>query len=259
MATADALANMLLDARAVFETTVRRLVANRENVHKAKPIFTFLHEYESRYGDLVQVINLETRMRELYPEDPALNQFANRYSAPSFDPLAVRPILSPSQTKPKTSEPGVSAEPHGSPTPKYLDPSTSSPKRPFPLDDFDDDSNRPRKFVRAASPLKGAAGRRFDQQKRGQQLNGHTTSQYKPQGSPAPLPRDVVHLLSVIPPASSYNISRLSPEKMIDLLRRIDIPASTSQIPLPQNVRGLGTTQNPYAGKRLPKDPQTLT
>ncbi|EGE01527.1 mRNA 3'-end-processing protein rna14 [Trichophyton equinum CBS 127.97] len=46
--------NDITNARAVFETTVRRLASNPKNVAKAKPIFAFLHEYESRYGDLVQ-------------------------------------------------------------------------------------------------------------------------------------------------------------------------------------------------------------
>ena len=242
----------LLDARAVFETTVRRLAANPENVHKAKPIFAFLHEYESRYGDLVQVINLENRMRELYPEDPSLDQFAHRYSTPAFDPMSVRPILSPSQTRPKALHAGLLAESRSSPNDAPL----SSPKRPDPADD-DYDSDRPRKFVRAESPLKATQGRRLDQPKRVQQLNGQNTS-YKPQGSPAPLPRDVVHLLSIIPPASAYNISRLSPEKMVDLLRHVEIPASTSQIPLSANARGLGAAQssgmNPYAGKQAPTD-----
>lgn len=239
------------DARAVFETTVRRLAANPENVHKAKPIFSFLHGYESRYGDLVQVVNLENRMRELYPEDPTLDQFAHRYSTPTFDPMTVRPILSPSQTKPKTLHPAVAPEARGSPLPQHKDAFSSSPKRPYPTDDFDYDSDRPRKFVRAESPLK--PGQRLNQQKRGQQLNGQGSGHYKPQGSPAPLPRDVVHLLSIIPSASAYNISRLSPEKMVDLLRRVDIPASTAQIPLPPNARGLGAGQmsgmNPYASK----------
>lgn len=245
-------ANAFEDARAVFETTVRRLAANPENVHKAKPIFAFLHEYEARYGDLVQVINLESRMRELYPEDPTLDQFAHRYKTPTFDPMAVRPILSPSQTRPKTFQPGPGTEMGNAASPRHHDAVFSSPKRPFPADDFDYDSDRPRKFFRAESPLKAAQGRRLDQQKRGQQLNGQT-GHYKPQGSPAPLPRDVVHLLSIIPPASAYHISRLSPEKMVDLLRHVEIPASTAQIPLPANVRGLGAAQtsgmNPYAGK----------
>lgn len=237
-----------IDARVVFETTVRKLASSPENVHKAKPIFTFLHEYESRYGDLVQVINLETRMRELYPDDPTLDQFSHRYSVPTFDPISVRLILSPSQTRPKALQtvpvPGQLNSPR--------DMSLNSPKRAYP-DDRDYDSDRPRKFARAESPLKTGQSRRLDQQNRAQQqLNGQASSSYKPQGSATPLPRDVVHLLSIIPAASSYNISRLSPEKMVDLLRRVEVPASTAQIPLPANARGLGATQggtNPYIGE----------
>ncbi|KAJ6033543.1 uncharacterized protein N7446_008168 [Penicillium canescens] len=235
--------NDVTNARAVFETTVRKLTSVPENVYKAKPIFSFLHGYESRYGDLTQVVNLEKRMRELYPEDPALEQFAHRYSIPSFDPTAVRLILSPSQTRPRTTVPGGTSEFHESPMPRYLEPSLNSPKRPYPVDDFDDDSNRPRKFIRAESPMRTVQARRLDQSKRVQQLNGQNTS-YKAQGSPAPLPREVVNLLSIMPPASSYNISRLSADKMIDLLRRIDLPSNVAQLQIPQNPRGSGQTPN---------------
>lgn len=234
------------DARAVFEMTVRKLASNPDNVHKTKPIFAFLHEYESRYGDLIQVINLENRMRELFPEDPTLEQFAHRYSTPSFNPTAVRPIISPSQARPKaaypTQEPPASR--HGTPT-KFSDAApTNSPKRP--LEDYDDDVSRPRKFVRAESPLKAVQGRRLDQQKR-PQINGGSQlgSHIRPQGSPAPLPRDVVHLLSIIPPASTYNAGHFSPEKLVDLIRRIDMPSSIAQVPLPQSARGLGGGQTP--------------
>ncbi|KAJ5287991.1 RNA-processing protein HAT helix [Penicillium angulare] len=236
--------NDIINARAVFETTVRRLTSNPENAHKAKPIFAFFHEYESRYGDLGQINHLETRMRELFPEESALYQFSHRYAVPSFDPTAVQLILSSTQIKPKSAQPDMLPESRLD----LQDTSLSSPKRPYPVDD-DYDSDRPRKFVRAESPLKAVQGRRPDQQKRVQQLNGQMTSSYKPQGSPAPLPRDVVHLLSIMPSASAYNIARLSPEKMVDLLRRTDIPGSTSQIPLPAHARGLGGAQNSYTGK----------
>ncbi|KXG48849.1 RNA-processing protein, HAT helix [Penicillium griseofulvum] len=245
--------NDTINARAVFETTVRKLTSNPENVQKAKPIFSFLHEYESRYGDLTQVINLENRMRELYPADPTLDQFANRYSDSTFDPTSVRLILSPSQTRPKTTMPGISTETHGSPMARYMDTSLNSPKRSYPTDDYDEDSGRPRKFVRAESPMKSVQARRLDQPKRVQQLNGQSTS-YRPQGSPAPLPREVVNLLSILPSAAAYNITRLSPEKTIDLLRHIDIPSDISQIQIPQAVHGSGGGQtpgmNPYSGYR---------
>jgi cleavage stimulation factor subunit 3 len=225
--------------------TVRKLAANPENIPKAKPIFAFLHEYESRYGDLVQVINLEARMRELFPDDPTLSQFAHRYSTSAFDPTAVRPIISPSQTRPKplaTVEQIQSA--NDTPASRYLDaPSMNSPKRPFPLDEFDDEPNRPRKFIRAESPLKTSTVRRVDQQKRTQQVNGAgpTGAQLRPQPAAVPLPRDIVYLLSIIPPASAYNAGRFSPEKLVDLIRRIDMPSSVSQLRQPlQPMQGLG-------------------
>lgn len=232
--------------------TVRKLASNPENVHKTKPIFAFLHEYESRYGDLIQVINLETRMRELFPDDPTLDQFAHRFAAPNFDPTTFRPIISPSQTRPKTAYPaGQAPSRHGTPT-RYPDsPVTNSPKRP--LDDYDDDIARPRKFVRGESPLKTTQRRQVDQQKRAQQTLQvpSSSSQYRSQGSPAPLPRDIVYLLSVIPAASTYTAGRFSADKMVDLIRRLDMPASISQIPLPQSARGLGTGQTTIGGQQF--------
>lgn len=233
--------------------TVRKLASNPANVHKAKPIFSFLHEYESRYGDLTQVINLESRMRELYPDDPSLEQFANRYSTSTFNPTTIRPIISPSQTRPKAAYPREQPEPrHGTPTRHPETSATDSPKRPF--DDLDED--RPRKFMRGESPLKSLAGRRADQQKRQQPVNGagQAGGQHQPQGSPAPLPRDIVFLLSIIPPASAYTAGRFSPEKLADLLRRIEMPSTISQIPLPPSARGLGGGQGqampPFSGKQ---------
>ncbi|GKZ73449.1 mRNA 3'-end-processing protein rna14 [Aspergillus niger] len=236
--------NDVINARAVFEMTVRKLASNPENVQKTKPIFAFLHEYESRYGDLVQVINLENRMRELFPEDPTLEQFAHRYSTPGFDPTAVRPIISPSQTRPKMAYPAEQAmSRHATPTARYQDASaTDSPKRQ--LDDFDDDMARPRKFVRAESPLKTTQRRQLDQKRTQQTMGGPSGSQFRSQGSPAPLPRDIVYLLSIIPSASAYNAGKFSPERMVDLIRRIDMPSSISQIPLP---RGLGAGQTPQS------------
>lgn len=212
--------------------TVRKLASNRDNVHRAKPIFAFLHEYESRYGDLVQVISLENRMRELFPENPSLEQFSHRFSAPNFDPTTERPILSASQTRTRTTFPTEASGPrHESPSAKYQDTSSAnSPKRG--PEEFDDDAGRPRKFVRAESPLKTVQSRRLEQQKRSQQVNGggQSGAQFKVQASPIPIPRDIVNLLSIIPPASTYNAGRFSPEKLVELLRGIDIPSSIGGI-----------------------------
>ncbi|EEH04738.1 mRNA 3'-end-processing protein rna14 [Histoplasma capsulatum G186AR] len=255
--------NDITNARAVFETSVRRLVANPANTSKAKPIFSFMHEHESRYGDMVQILNLEARMRELFPEDPALKQFPHRFSTPTFDPTGFQPILSPSQTKPKLSSITPTEEEmqsrQDSPSARYLGapgaaagpgpPSTTthSPKRPYVLDELDEDSsNRPRKFVRAESPLKGAAGRRLNQQKQQiqqQVVNGSGGGGGGGMGGayggggqgnkppiPVPLPREIMFLLSIIPGASTYDATRFSPEKMVMLLRHLEVPSSVSQL-----------------------------
>ncbi|KAK2754062.1 Cleavage stimulation factor subunit 3 [Arachnomyces sp. PD_36] len=249
--------NDVTNARAVFETTVRRLASTPENLPKAKPIFAFLHEYESRYGDLVQVINLEKRMRELYPEDPSLKQFAHRHSTSAFDPTAVHLIISPSQTKPKEQQAEDERPSRNSPSPRYLDAAASSPKRPLPADDFDDDYNRPRKHIRAESPLKGAAGRRLDQQKRTQQVNGGGPSgpsgHFKPQAPPVPppLPRDVMFLLSIIPNVKYYDAPTFSAEKVVNLLRRVDIPSGTGQSRQPQQMPQMGGGRPQFSASDL--------
>ncbi|KAF2815523.1 uncharacterized protein BDZ99DRAFT_550397 [Mytilinidion resinicola] len=98
--------NDITNARAVFETTVSKLTQKPETVPRAKPIFSFFHEYESQYGELSQITKLEKRMGDLFPEDPQLARFSHRYSSPTFDPTIVRPIISPAtQSKPKGMPP----------------------------------------------------------------------------------------------------------------------------------------------------------
>ena len=178
-------------------------------------------------------------MAELFPEDPKLSHFSGRFSTDGFDPIAARLIVSPaSQLRPKfpvaasiEQPPTLSAQnsprPQGlraqnSPRPNTL-PGTNSPKRPFPADDFDD-LNPPRKihrteqqeYQRGASPLKGAAGRRLDQQRRHGGVS-HIASA-------APIPRDVTFLLGLIPPAHTYNSHRFNTRSLVQLLQDTVIP-----------------------------------
>ena len=204
-------------------------------VSKAKPLYAFFHKYESEYGELSQIAKLEKRMAEVYPEDPRLATFAARYSAEGFDPTAVRIIVSPSkQMRPKSTGPLImqsieqptsiqnSPRPHfvqeASPRPQYLQ-ATNSPKRPFQIEDSDD-LNRPRKLARGESPLKGAAGRRLDQQKRLQQ----GTPTWQSNAPPFVVPRDITFLLSIIPRADLYTSTKFSPEALVRLLRETIVP-----------------------------------
>jgi cleavage stimulation factor subunit 3 len=223
------------NARVAFETAVSRLTQKPELVSKAKPLYAYFHKYEAQYGELSQIRKLEQRMAELFPEDPKLLRFAARYSGDGFDPMAVRPIVSPAtQMRPKAiiqsieqpasiqNSPRPQYRQEVSPRPQYLQ-TTNSPKRPFVGDDSEKDLNRPRKLARGESPLKGAAGRRLDQQKRLQQTQGTPTWQ---SNGPAPfvIPRDITFLLSIIPRADLYTATKFNAEAMVRLLSQTPVP-----------------------------------
>ncbi|TAQ85540.1 hypothetical protein B7494_g6137 [Chlorociboria aeruginascens] len=226
------------NARVAFETAVSRLTQKSELVAKAKPLYAYFHKYESKYGELSQIKKLEQRMTELYPEDPKLLRFSSRFSGEGFDPTAVRPILSPAtQMRPKTIMQSIeqplsvqdSPHPHyvqeiaaNSPRTQYIQ-ATNSPKRPFQADEFENDLNRPRKLARGESPLKGAAGRRLDQQKRLQQTQGTPTWQ---SNGPTPfvVPRDITFLLSIIPRADLYAATKFNAAAMVRLLGQTAVP-----------------------------------
>jgi hypothetical protein len=172
-------------------------------------------------------------MRDLFPEDPLLRLFSQRFANQGFDPTAVRPIISPStQARPKVSPNGHTPTIEHRPPPSLFQ-NTNSPKRPLPLEDSDTDGARPRKLIRGASPLKGAAGRRLDQQKRNQQpLQAAQFDSYPPPqtSQPPTLPRDVLFLLSVIPKAETYHATKFKPAELVRLLRETNIPSAASQL-----------------------------
>lgn len=197
-------------------------------------------------------------MSDLFPEDPKLARFAARYSADGFDPTAVRPIISPAtQMRPKAimqsieqpqsvensprpqlrqeNSPRPVYRQEASPRPNYLQ--NNSPKRPFG-EDSDAESNRPRKLARGESPLKGAAGRRLDQQRKLQ--NNQGTPTWQTQAVPFVIPRDITFLLSIIPRPELYNAKRFIPEAMVNLMSKTPIPdygswkAAKDQQPPPQ-------------------------
>lgn len=209
----------LTNARAVFASTVSRFlgVGTPASTAKTKPLFAFFHDYESKYGELSQVVNIEKRMRELFPEDPALKQFSTRYSTAFFDPIAVNPVISNTQIQPKTFlQPSIEiSDPINSPLQKVRETSIiNSPKRP--LEDADD--LQPRKMVRADSPLKGAAGRRMNQQQR------LSNTGVPPFPIPPPFPPQIMFLLSILPKASSYDYQHYDPAKVVEMIRDVHLP-----------------------------------
>ncbi|EPE02357.1 mrna 3 -end-processing protein rna-14 [Ophiostoma piceae UAMH 11346] len=262
------------NSRVVFETCVNRLAQKPETVHKAKPLLSYMHKHEAEYGDLARVIELEKRMAELYPNDPKLLQFGKRFATEKFDPVTARIIISPSaqlrprlvvlpsvekqsnQNQNQNQPPSLRNSPMPnlratSPRPQYGAPpgGVASPKRPYD----DDDANAPprkilrqaeqREFQRGESPLKGAAGRRLDQQRRlqaqqapaggagggmgGGYGGGGGHGGYGGGGNgpapPPPLPTMVTFLLGQIPPATQYNGLRYIAPALVHLLRETEI------------------------------------
>lgn len=247
----------MTDARVTFEQVVNRLAQKPELLPKAKPLYAYFHKYESQYGELSQISKLEQRMAEVFPEDPKLLRFASRFSSEGFDPTAVRLIISPTtQMRPKAlmqsieRQPSMphsppvypfAAEASRSPRPMMLQ-ATNSPKRPFPVDELENELNAPRKLARGASPLKGAAGRRLDQQKRLQGTPGSAP--------PFTIPRDITFLLNIIPPAATYTSTKFKPDAMVRLLRETIVPDFKTWDLARQQSEAPPQQQQRYDGRR---------
>jgi len=73
-------ADITEDARVVFETVVNKLGRKPETVARAKPLYAFFHDFESRYGELSQITKLEKRMSDLFPS------YSRGLTQPRFDP-----------------------------------------------------------------------------------------------------------------------------------------------------------------------------
>lgn len=214
------------------------MVSKPETLHKAKPLYAYFHKYECQFGELSQISKLEDRMAELFPEDPRLSYFTARYSSEKFDPVAAPIIISKAvQMRPKLVVPTIEQQPASgrnsplpptgpaamvaarpptaqhreSPRPQYAR-ATASPKRPLGAMD-DEELNPPKRLARGASPLKGAAGRRLDQQRRNQASALH---------------RDINFLLTILPPAHTYDGQMLNAVGLTNLLRDTPLPESAA-------------------------------
>ena len=188
-------------------------------------------------------------MSDLFPEDPSLTLFSRRFQEQGFDPTVIRPIISPAtQTRPKTISAIDEVIPHSPPV--RLNNDYNSPKRPLPAEDSDTEGppTKIARHIQDASPLKGlkgAAGRRLDQQNRNRsqdmpQFNQQHQMPMQPL-PPPPLPRDLTVLLSIIPKSETYDATKFIPEAMVRLIRSTNIPTSIND--LPQHAVGRGAPQ----------------
>lgn len=89
------------------------------------------------------------------------------------------------------------------------------------------ENGRPRKLQRGESPLKGAAGRRLDQQKRalGGPIGRTEVYGLGQERKEVVIPRDLTFLLSIIPKAETYvGVTKFDAAKLVGLMARIRIP-----------------------------------
>ena len=211
-----------------------KLTSKPESVFKSKPLYLFMHDHESQYGDLSQITKLEKRMADLFPEDASLARFAHRFrngtGTQTFDPCVIRPVISPAtQMKPKglfaaapaipsiemdaarAAPPSVAAIS----APSYM----QSPKRPLDSGNDSEADMPARKLARGESPLNGAAGRRQQQRQRAECYCSQSTPAAKP------LPREVNVLLSIIPNASTWGaeLPNFDAARIVDLIRGMDL------------------------------------
>ncbi|KAK3990965.1 hypothetical protein QBC44DRAFT_60050 [Cladorrhinum sp. PSN332] len=255
------------NARVLFETVVGRLTAKPETVYKAKPLYAYMHKYESTYGELAQIAKLEKRMAELFPEDRYLTNFSARYSSDNFDPISTQIVVSPAtQTRPmfhrqmimpsveqqqqqqqqqNSPRPGQAhlAGGRNSPPPPnqgYV----NSPKRALQVDEYEESNYPPRKIQRNDynNPNSAPAQQQQQQQPEFQRgasplkgAAGRRLAQQRPptgasssySSAPAPIARDITFLLSLIPRADLYDGVRLNPRAMVGLLQRTEVPDFT--------------------------------
>lgn len=198
-------------------------------------------------------------MTELFPDESSMSPFAARFATERFNPITARVIISPSQQmRPKAAilqsvedvPPSNRATPQPapylerSPRPQLLSANpgnVNSPKRPFQVDEADD-YNPPRKMARGVSPLKGAAGRRLDQQRR----QGGTAAS----GATISIPRDITFLLGLIP-AADTSIPRFRSERLVQAIRETDVPSyseyrTQTEQPSRAHTRPASTEYAPY-------------
>nr|POE92420.1 mrna 3'-end-processing protein rna14 [Quercus suber] len=163
------------NARAVFETTITKIsnstsLTEEQKTERSAPLYDYMYELESKYGDLQQIHKLLKRMANVKsPSVPPIARIAQRYELSKFDGTTCQIVISPKQVIPQGSnqtqeqQSALESTAHLESVNDHLrlgknGPYVASPKRP--LEDSEDDSPA-RKFMRAESPLKGAAGRRI--------------------------------------------------------------------------------------------------
>ncbi|KAF2864178.1 Suf-domain-containing protein [Piedraia hortae CBS 480.64] len=253
----------ITNARVVFEKTMAKIkdspLDEEQRRAKSRPLLGFMHRYEAEYGDLLQMQQLEKRMRDMFPDEPELLRFCHRFRSETFDVILDEVAISPQQERTKPTV-AIAAEPMAETAPEgklQLGPNgpyIASPKRR--LEEDEEESGRSRKFLRTDSPpLKGAAGRKIANSggattstgggtlitNAGSSGSAFITKSYIPAGAPQPvpapplpprLPQEVMLFLQMLPSARDYHSRQFDAQRMVGLMRDIDVERLRSAMPV---------------------------
>ncbi|CAE6435414.1 unnamed protein product [Rhizoctonia solani] len=113
------------NARALFERVITTFSPD-----KARPIWDRWSRYEYNFGDLIGSQKLEKRLAEIYPNDPPIKRFANRYTYLGVDTVASNDLGFKVVKQAGPSASGVSASPPSSSAKRAASPPRRAPDPP---------------------------------------------------------------------------------------------------------------------------------
>ncbi|KAJ1309611.1 hypothetical protein OPQ81_006383 [Rhizoctonia solani] len=113
------------NARALFERVITTFPPD-----KARPIWDRWSRYEYNFGDLIGSQKLEKRLAEIYPNDPPIKRFANRYTYLGVDTIASNDLGFKVVRQTGSSAGGASASPPNNVAKRAASPPRRAPDPP---------------------------------------------------------------------------------------------------------------------------------
>ncbi|KAK7206083.1 hypothetical protein BZA70DRAFT_123421 [Myxozyma melibiosi] len=228
------------NARALFERTVSRLPAN-----DVEPLFKKFYAYEAAYGSELSIVSkLETRMLELYPDTSAISRFAGRYTLgghcvideQEVGPIVYRDITSDAAASAATQSADkdlsddedffqnqILMPASGSRASKARGKHSRKRSR-------DESRGEPRKRNRskrekAESKSASSLSSSVQEQRNGGSSNYEYSSSPSASVSSSWIPESVIRLLTLLPPASTYNAVSFDIDGVMRLIEKTAIPS----------------------------------
>ncbi|KAJ7163444.1 Suf-domain-containing protein [Mycena crocata] len=216
------------NARALFETVITTFTPS-----EAKPIWTRWYQFRCRYDALDAILDLESRMAKVYPDDGFMKSFGVRHASHSFDAIAEQDlgwskIPKPSSTMSKAALPSGSASPSAGNGRPPSSVSNDSKRLPLPREDLRQDIHKRRRLDDNPTQRE----REFAEFADSRGLHG-------PQFGKADglkLPPVIENFMRQLPPASSFDGPVFTAHSLMERLKATVVPSTKMRMlsaPLP--------------------------